>query len=296
LRNETSAWTDKPVNEIRRRNVVELLDRISPRSTATARQTHSALRGFFRWCVEREIADTSPCDHVKAPPRPAARDRVLSDTELQIVWRATDTLGYPFGPILKLLILTGQREAEVAGMAWAELDLQHATWAIPKERTKNARGHVVDLSPQALEIINEIPRDGDILFPARRAPARKNNRPDEPDQQRPVVGFGSAKRILDGDVSRKTKETPDTAALPHWRIHDLRRTAATGMAGMGIAPHVIERVLNHVSGVTGGLVGVYQRHEYRAERRAALLSWGQHVEAIAQGRAIPSNVVAIGSR
>ncbi len=284
------AWTGRQIGAIRRRDVVELLEGIRPRSPATARLTFSALRGLFSWCVEREIVETSPCDHVKAPARPAARDRVLSDEELKTVWQGADALGHPFGPILKLLILTVQREAEVAGMAWSELDLKTATWTIPKQRTKNAREHVIDLSPQAVDVIKAVHKDSDLLFAARRAPPRKHARQSADETPRPAVGFSAAKRILDGDVVRKTKAKLPTADLAPWRIHDLRRTAATGMAGLGIAPHVIERVLNHVSGVRGGLVGVYQRHEYRAERKSALVTWAKHVDALVSGIEPASNI------
>ncbi len=130
--------------------MAELIDAIRKRSPATARLTYAALRGLFRWCIERELIEVSPCDYVKAPPRPAARDRVLTDDELRRVWQGADALGYPFSAIIKLLMLTGQREAEVAGMRWAEIDLEAATWVIPKERTKNRREHLVDLSPEAL--------------------------------------------------------------------------------------------------------------------------------------------------
>jgi len=271
------------VGEVRRKDVAQLIESIGKRSPATARQTFSALRGFFGWCIERELTDdVSPCDHVKAPPRPEARDRVLTDRELAIVWQGADALGYPFGPIIKLLILTaGQREAEVAGMAWAELDLEAATWTIPKERTKNGKEHAVDLNPEALAIVKAVPRVGPLLFPARRAPARRHTRTAEQESApRPVNGFSAAKRILDGDVERKTKARLPTADLAPWRFHDFRRTAATGMAGLGFPPHVVERVINHISGVTGGLVGVYQRHEYRTERLAAILAWGAHVAAV----------------
>jgi integrase len=291
LRAAAKVWAGRQVSEIRRRDVAELLEIIGHRSPATARQTYAALRGLFRWCIERELIDASPCDHVKAPPRPPARDRVLTDEEVATVWAGAEALGFPFGPIIKLLILTGQREGEVAGMAWPELDLKAATWTLPKQRTKNGVEHVVDLGPGALAIIKAIPQDGPLLFPARRMPARKHARSAEEEAApRPVVGFSAAKRTLDGDIIRKTKERLPTADLAPWRFHDLRRTAATGMAGLGFPPHVVERVLNHVSGVTGGLVGVYQRHEYRAERKAALTAWGAHVAAVVSGQPLPSNV------
>ncbi|HEY2356818.1 MAG TPA: tyrosine-type recombinase/integrase, partial [Phenylobacterium sp.] len=289
-RGPVEAWGDRQIGAIRRVDVAVLVDEIRQRSPATARLTYAALRGLFTWCIERELIDISPCDYVKAPPRPAARDRVLSDDELRLIWRGAETLGHPFGPIVKLLILTGQREAEVAGMTWDEIDIEAATWIIPKERTKNRREHLVDLSAQALAIIEAVPRAGPFLFPARNAPPRKHARPVAGQTARPVVGFAAAKRLFDGKVTRKTKGALSTAALAPWRFHDLRRTAATGMAAMGFPPHVVERVLNHASGVTGGLVGVYQRHEYRTERKAALVTWGERVAAIIEGREPASNV------
>ncbi len=285
-----AAWHGRQIGTIRRVEVADLIDTIRKRSAATGRLTYAALRGLFSWCIERELVETSPCDHVKAPPRPPARDRVLTDEELKLVWQGAEALGHPFGPIVQLLILTGQREAEVAGMARGEVDLEAAMWILPKERTKNSREHAVDLSPQAVALLAAIPHTGDLLFPARRAPARKHVRDAGAHTARPVVGFSAAKRILDGDVHRKTKSKLPSASLAPWRFHDLRRTAATGMAGMGFAPHVIERCLNHISGVQSGLVGVYQRHEYRAERKAALTAWGARVEAIIIGAETPSNV------
>lgn len=284
------AWEGRQIGAIRRRDVTELMDEIRRRSPATARLTYAALRGLFGWCIEREIVEHSPCDHVKAPPRPAARDRVLSADELRAVWQGADALGQPFGPIVKLLMLTGQREAEVAGMTWAELDLDAATWIIPKGRTKNAREHAVDLSPEAVAILKAVPNTGGFLFPARNAPARKHARPEGERAARPVAGFSAAKRILGGDVTRKTKDRLPTAELAPWRFHDLRRTVATGLAEMRFRPEVIERVLNHASGVTGGLVGVYQRWDYREERKAALDAWGRRVGAIVSGEPLPSNV------
>jgi integrase len=292
-RGPIATWEGRQIGTIRRADVADLIASIRERSPATARLTYAALRGLFSWCIERELVEVSPCDHVRAPARPPARDRVLADEELRAIWQGADALGHPFGPIIKLMMLTGQREAEVAGMTWDEIDLDASTWTLPKGRTKNGREHAVDLSPQVLAIIRAVPKAGLFLFPARNAPARKHVRPEGEPTVRPVAGFSAAKRILDGDVTRKTKAMLPTAKLAHWRFHDLRRTAATGMAGMGFTPHVVERVLNHASGVTGGLVGVYQRHEYRPERRAALEAWGEHVAAVVEGRKPTSNVVTM---
>lgn len=277
------AWKGRHIAEVRRSDVADLMDTISKRSPAVARATFSALTALFAWCEKRDLITASPCVGAHAPPRPDARDRVLSDDELRLVWQGAGRLGFPFGPVVKLLMLTGQRRAEVAGMTWAELDLDKATWRIPKERAKNGKAHEVDLSPQALAIIEELEQGGTYLFPARGEGA--------------VRGFSATKRKLDGLVEDVRREEAAEAGKPapeepiaEWRLHDLRRTAATGMAGMNFPPHVVERVLNHISGTQSGLVGVYQRHEYRAERKAALLAWGAHVQAVVNQAEKPSNV------
>jgi integrase len=288
-RGPIETWQGRHIAAIRRADVADLMDTLRARSPATARLTFAALRGLFGWCVERELIETSPCVYLKAPPRPAARDRVLTDDELKLVWQGADALGHPFGPIIKLMILTGQREAEVAGMRWSEIDLDAGTWTIPKERTKNGRQHLVHVSDEALEIIKAVKRTGALLFPGRRAPARKHDRDAAASTERAVTGFSAAKRLLDGDVARKTKAPLPTASLAPWRFHDLRRTAATGMAGLRFAPHVVERVLNHASAIPA-LVVTYQREDYLDERKAALAAWGRRVGALVDGRELPSNV------
>ncbi len=288
-----AAWKGRHIAEVRRPDVADLIDKIKARSPAVGRATYAALRGLFGWCIERDLIVSSPCENLKAPPRPEARDRVLGDDELRAIWKGADGLGYPFGPILKLLMLTGQRRAEVAGMQWAEIDLDAATWRIPKERSKNGKAHEVDLSPQALEVLQSLKRLGPVVFPARKAPARKHV-DTTPADLRAVRGFSATKRALDAAIEAdRLKERPKAEALAAWRIHDLRRTTATGLAGMGFAPHIIERVLNHISGTQSGLVGVYQRHDYRAERKAALTAWGARVDAIITGKPLASNVQSL---
>ncbi len=275
------AWGSRHISEIRRADVAELVERIAERSPAVARSTYAALRPLFDWCVQRDLIEYSPCEKLTAPPRPKARDRVMSDAELRVVWLASERLGYPFGPVVQLLMLTGQRRAEVAGMTWAEIDLAEARWRIPAERTKNGQAHEIDLSPQAVAIIEKVANTGPQLFAARGGGA--------------VRGFSATKRRLDELAAEVTAELAadgeEIAAPLPWRLHDLRRTAATGMAALAFPPHIVERVLNHVSGTQGGLVGVYQRHEYRAERKAAITAWGVHVDAVVKGEAPPSNVI-----
>jgi len=281
------AWADRHIGDIRRSDVADLMDTIKKRSPAVARATYAALRGLFGWCVERDLIAVSPCVAVTAPPRPEARDRVLADEELRLIWKASDGLGSTFSAIVKLLMLTGQRRAEVAGMTWAELDLKAATWRIPRERAKNGRAHEVDLCPSSIRILEKLPRGGSYVFPVTRKGAAEGA----------ARGFSATKRRLDALIetvrvqeATEAGHEPPAAPSADWRLHDLRRTAATGMAAMGFPPHVVERVLNHVSGVQSGLVGVYQRHEYRAERKAASAAWGAHVKAITSGEAMASNV------
>lgn len=281
-------WGARHIGDVQRSDVGDLIDKIALRSPAIARSTFAVVRPFFAWCVERDLIERSPCEGLRAPPRPKPRERVLSDDELRRAWHGSDRLSGSFGPIVKLLILTGQRRAEVAGMTWAELDLAGAVWRLPGERTKNGRAHEVDLSPQALEVLEKVPRIGPLLFPARSHRVSR-------DGEGAVRGFSATKRqlnqrVVEADADSELDPSADLPMPSTWRLHDLRRTAATGMAGLGIAPHVIERILNHISGAQGGLVGVYQRHEYRPERKAAMLAWGSQVEAIVSGRPSFDNV------
>jgi integrase len=230
-------------------------------------------RKFFNWCVENAYLEVSPCSGMKGPPAFKARDRWLNDDELRLVWRASSDLAAPFGAFIKMLILTGQRRDEVARMAWSEIDLERAEWTIPAERCKNGKAHVVDLSPPAIELIRAQGRTGELLFTTTGST--------------PISGFAKVKRRLDEIVEAKRAEGAKALGLPApsdpipaWRVHDLRRTAATGMARLGNPPWVVEAVLNHISGVRGGLVAVYQHYEHRPERRAALRGWAEHVLAV----------------
>ena len=251
-------WGQRPIMEITRHDVTAIIDVIlqSGKHT-TANRSLAAIRKLFNWAVERGYLDQSPCTGIRAPVKMVSRDRVLTNDEVVAVWRSTLAMGYPYGAIIQLLLLTGQRREEVAAMAWSELNLDEALWSIGAERTKSDRAHVVPLSPLAVSIIAALPRfHGEFVFPARGS-------------ERTVSGFGKWKREIDrlSDVSE-------------WRVHDIRRTVATGMARVGVAPHVVERILNHTSGTFGGVAGVYNRFGYLPEMRAALERWATHVGSI----------------
>jgi integrase len=184
-------------------------------------------------------------------------------------------------------------------MRWNELNLTKSEWVIPAARAKNNKEHVVDLPSAAVGILERIAlaqhkTEGKVPVPPADQIARLLTQTSalvfSTNGQTAVSGHGHAKALLDLRIetvrqaqARKAKIQNDAGPIPAWRIHDLRRTAATGMASLGYPPHVIERVLNHVSGVTSGLVGVYQHYQYRAERKAALLAWAEHVSTLVGG-------------
>jgi integrase len=256
-------WKGKRLSEISRQDVRNLLDDVLDRpAPILANRVRSYLKGFFAWAIDEDIVQSSPVDKIRTPTVETPRDRVLVDAELRSVWLAAEGLGSPFGPVLRLLILTGQRLGEVSGMRWSELDLATKLWSLPGERVKNKKSHTVPLSPQALAIIEATPRiaNCDYVFTAHGRTA--------------VTGFSKIKRALDASLP---------ADMKPWRMHDLRRSAATGMARIGTDIAVIEKVLNHTSGTFRGVVGVYQRHDFEDERKIALDRWGRHVEALATG-------------
>ena len=265
---------NKPLPRITRSDIAPIWDRLDERP-AVARLTHATLRKLFRWAVTRGDIERSPIEGLPAPAAVPARDRVLSDEELGLLWKGTDTIGAPFGPLFQLLILTGQRRDEVAGMDWSELDRADAAWLIPAFRTKNRKAQHVPLSAPAVRLFDALtgadqwPRSGYIFSTTGKTP---------------VSGFSKAKRRLDefmkGELEKRF--TP-------WRAHDIRRTLATGLQRLGIRFEVTEAVLNHVSGSRGGIAGVYQRYDWAEEKRSALTAWATHVEQVtvreANGRA-----------
>lgn len=270
------AWKGRALADITRKDVHALLDGIVDRGSAImANRTLAHLRRLCGWAVERDIIPSSPCQGVTPPSGERSRDRVLSDDELRRVWTAGDAIGWPFAPLFRLLILTGQRRDEVGGMRWSEIDLEAKTWTLPRERVKNGVEHVVPLSATALAIVKALPRiDGKTgyVFTTSGATA--------------VSGFSRAKDRLDATIGA------EGASLPPWTLHDLRRSFASGCAGIGIGLPVIEKILNHVSGSFGGIVGVYQRHTFADEKRTAMEAWGRHVESVVSGKAA-DNVVEL---
>jgi integrase len=246
----------RSVHTIAKRDIIDLANAVVDRgSPVAANKTLKVTRSFFGWCVGRAILECSPCDGVRAPTAERARDRVLTDVELATIIRATRQLGGPYGAIVEVLALTGQRRDEVARMSWDEIDLERRVWTLPAARTKNDKPHIVHLPDSAVAVIGAQPRAGELVFSRNGVT--------------PVGDFSIQKRRLDG-----------LCRVSHWRLHDLRRTMVSGMARFGVAPHVADKILNHVAGTISGVAAVYQRHEFLNERRDALERWSAHVEGL----------------
>lgn len=246
-----------PLADIRRADVAARLGEIADTSGPFAsNRARAALSAFYAWAVGEGLVELNVVVGTNKATAETARDRVLSEAELVSIWRATGE-ARDFDRILRLLLLTGQRREEVADMRWSELDLQGALWRLPPERTKNGRPHDVPLAPAVLEILVAVPvrEVRDLLFGEGVGG---------------FSGFSKAKDVLDMRAG---------FAMP-WRIHDLRRTCSTGMNEIGVQPHVVEAVLNHVSGSRAGVAGVYNRASYATEKRAALDAWAAHVTAV----------------
>lgn len=269
-------WRHKQIGDITRRDVLALLDgHIDRGAPIMANRVLAAVRKLFSWALSRDYVAASPCAGVSRPAAETSRDRVLSDDELRLVWLAAERIGRPFGPVVQMLILALQRRDEVGEIRPAEIDFDKGLWTIPGERVKNGQAHEVPLSEAALSILRSAPiigrrRDGYIFTS---------------DGEKPLGGYSKAKIRLDAAILAILKEQaeargddPRRVTPPErWTLHDLRRTGASGMARLGINLPVIEKLLNHTSGSFKGIVGVYQRHAYAAEKRSAIVTWANFI-------------------
>jgi integrase len=281
-----------PVAGHARAHVHDMLDEIIDRSALVqANRVFSQFRAMCRWAVGRGIIDRAPTEGLTAPSVEARRERVLTDAELCLAWRAAGIIGWPFGAVAELLILTGARKSEVANMRWSELDLAGRVWRLPKERSKNGREHTVPLSDPAIAILEGLPRIGDaadgFVFSVRSGA--------------PIRGFSRAKMIIDRTILELMRaaasargDDPQRVRAPEpWVLHDLRRSVATSLQRLGVRLEVTEAVLNHVSGSRGGVTGIYQRHTWAEEKRAALDAWAARLDAILGGEPAATNVIEI---
>jgi integrase len=229
-----------------------------------ANRTCNSLSTFFNWCIGEGLVDSNPATHINLNSE-RARDRVLSDAELGKIWHALPERDY--GDIVRLLMLSGQRLSEVGDLRWDEIDLDRSVIVLPPQRTKNGRQHVIPLSAPAAAILKARPPNGRALV------------------------FGSGQGGFSGWGASKARLDAAVQITPPWVIHDLRRTCATRMADLGVQPHIVEQILNHVSGFRAGVAGVYNKSVYQREVVTALERWAEHLMSIIEGRS--SNVVAM---
>lgn len=273
---------DLEIDKLTRRDLAEqftiLVETSGP---ITANRVRGMVSKLFSWAMGLGLVEANPVAGTVRPSPEKTRDRILSTAEIQLLWRATEE-ATDYARIVRLLLLTGQRREEVAAMHWGEISGEGRTWTIPADRAKNGRAHDVPLSPQVRAILARVERRQDRDFVFGRGTGGYS-------------GYSRSKRVLDQKLAvmraeirlgrqLELGEQPGSKdALSPWVLHDLRRTAVTMMAEMGVAPHVVEAVVNHVSGHKAGVAGIYNRAVYANEKRAALERWAAHVEQLVSG-------------
>jgi integrase len=295
-------WADKPIVDIDKYEVEAVVEEARKHgSDSRARKLYSVLSVLFGWLPLKYRVAVNPMIGVKRPGPPASRERTLSEAEIAIFWKACDSVGGVFGPLYQTLLLTGCRLREPSGMTRAELG-DNGVWEIPSSRTKNHLPFMVPLPQPALEVINNVPTIKNVASGSNSGLIFTTN------GKTPVSGFSKAKKTLNTEIAKIVKRDQskhrDSDALPFakpWRVHDLRRTFSTIMnespddGGLGIAPHIVEAALNHVSGeAKRGTAGVYNKSKYLPEKRVALQRWANHIEGVVAGR--KANVTPLRSK
>lgn len=267
---------DRLADSVTRADATRLIDGVATGgikpTPVMARAVAAQLSAFYSWAMPRlHRLEVNPCRDAGKPDKPKPRERVLSNDEIKALWTVLEGEGWPWGPAVKLLILTGQRRDEVFSADRSEFDLEAKLWTIPGERAKNGKAHLVPLSTYATKLLAKVPViDGSAkLFPSRADPGRG------------ASGFSRAlTRIIANMAKDLAGENQEPSTVEHFTLHDLRRTMATGLQRLGVRLEVTEAVLNHVAGTRGGLVGVYQRHDFLDEKRQALNAWSAEVARI----------------
>ena len=249
------------LSEITLKEISRRVDRLK---ATPSEQSHAfvALKIFLRWAVKHRMLERSPIEMMTIPSRKGGRERALNSDEIAAVYSAARSTPYPFGTIVQLLLLTGQRRGEIAALRWDWIDQPNKTITLPSSITKNGRQHTFPYGELVEAVLAAIPLQGDFLFPATRTNVRG----------KPTTifnGWGKPKALLDAAIAEAG------AAIPHWTLHDLRRTFATNLAALETPVHVTEKLLNHLSGTVSGVAAIYNRHTYMDEMRRAITSWEQ---------------------
>ncbi len=256
-------------------DVETLVEKVQDRAPFMARQVSLVLRCILDLGVRKAWLVGNVAARIEIGAPHPGRDHILSDAELARVWISADCMGWPYGKAIQLLILTAARRGEVMGLDWAEIDIDAATWTLPAKRAKNNEKHLIHLSPQAVEVLGSLSDTKDFRVP------------------KSGLVFSTTGNTPFSGLSKPKKRLDDAAKVKDWRLHDLRRTAATAMSEMGFSVQVVERVLNHRGMSRSGIVGIYQRSELLPERKAAIEAWAAKVEALVSGTALAPNVVPI---
>jgi integrase len=285
IRNAFVDIMKRPAARITKADARAVLDNlVGAGKTPMAARTLAYARAAFQWAEKRGAVPSNPFRGLPIATATASRDRALSDAELAEVWAAACDMAYPFGPLIRLAILTLQRREEVAGMRWSEISNDGATWTIPAARMKNAKPHTVHLSRASREVLAEVPKikGQDLIFSTT--------------SKTPVTGFSRAKLALDRRViAARAKRAQEAgvrpAPLAPWRLHDLRRTGVSKLAALGIDSIIADKLLAHKAGKLHGVAAVYQRHDFAKEQAHALDAWAAHVVP----SPVASNVVKLAS-
>ena len=250
LEHMQDAWPGRTLQSISKKDVVAVIDKAMKRGPSAGVMAWKVAKAFFGWCEAREDDFASPARSIRKPAKEKSRERVLDDNELALTWAAADHDGGPAGALVKLLILTGARRNEITELSRDEIKAEAIE--LPGERTKNGLPHTIPLTPLMRRILETLPGTGKFVLNG---------------QDRPFGDHSGAKEKI-------------APAIRPWTLHDLRRSFASGLQRLGVAPHIVELALNHRSGTFSGVAGIYQRHRYAKEVRDAFDLWSQHIETL----------------
>lgn len=259
-------FRDATIVSITPTDILALVDLTYERSPSASLKVYRTLSSLFGWAGSRHDLVDNPMRNLKPPYLQPSRDRVLSDREICEVWQTAAATPYPYGPLIQMLIVTGQRLDEVASMTWNEVDFGERRWTVPANRAKKENPSVVPLTNTAVEIFQRTARLGRYVFTTKG--------------KVPFSGFSKAKKRFDVRMAARFPVVGDQEIREPWRIHDLRRTLATGLQKLGVRLEVTEAVLNHVAGSRAGIVGIYQRYNYADEKRTVLESWSAYLQRL----------------
>jgi integrase len=297
VRVDLAAWADKPIASITRADVRALINAKHAQSPISANRLLALVRRILRWAVRDDLIAANPAADIDPPSQEQERDRVLSLNEIKRIWQAADALGAPYGPAVKLMILTAQRRSEVGGLRWSEVS--GGSWKLPDERAKRGKGHLIPLSPLAQRVLADLPKVGanpEYVFTTGRRAASKGQKIDPKAPAAPINGWSRVKRRLDDKIAaleaKRLDEPLDLQkhSLANWTLHDIRRSVSThlrdadAMGAHRVERLVVSKVLNHAE---GGVTRLYDRYSADPEKRAALDAWSHVVERLCGLNVLP---------